>query len=189
VHETVFKNRLGHLGEAFRDGVERHELGLHVGGEAGVFSRAERLRLQATMRLDADEAVARSDRGTRFAQLVDNRIEVIGAAMHQDDIAARCRHGAQKGTGFDTVRHHLVRAAVQALHALNADAVAAVALNARTHLDEHLGQVADFGLLRRVFENGFTFGQGRCHQEVLGSSHGHHVGRDAGALQAFLPCR
>ena len=35
VHETVFKNGLGHRGRALRHAVERHELGLHVGGKPG----------------------------------------------------------------------------------------------------------------------------------------------------------
>ena len=44
VHEAVFKNGFGYFGRALRHGVERHELGLHVGRKTGVFGGAEILR-------------------------------------------------------------------------------------------------------------------------------------------------
>ena len=77
-------------------------------------------------------------------------------------------------------------AAVQALDALNPDAAGAVAFNFRAHLDEHFGQIADFRLLRGVFEDGFTLGERGSHQEVFRAGDRHHVGGDVGALQARL---
>ena len=58
----------------------------------------------------------------------------------------------------------------------------------RAHLDQHLGQIGNLGLLRGVFQNGFALGQRGGHQEVFGAGDGHHVGRNARALEARAPC-
>ena len=68
-------------------------------------------------------------------------------------------------------------------HALNADAAGPVPLDLCAHLDEHLSQVGDLGLLRGVFQHRLALGQAGGHDEVLGAGHGDHVGGDARALQ------
>ena len=104
--------------------------------------------------------------------------------MAQEHAPACGSHGAQKSTRFYAVSHHLVVATVQALHTLNADTAAPMAFNFGAHLDEHLCKIRNFGLLRRVFENGFTLGQGRSHEEVFGARDRDHIGGDACTLQA-----
>ena len=175
---------------------EAHELRLHVGGKARVFGGAKALPLERAaaqaahvdgVRLGAALAVGAADGldlGTGVAQLLDHGVEVVRAGVLQRHVAAAGRHGAQEGAGLDAVGHHLVLAAAQALHALDANAAAAVAFDLRAHLDEHLGQVDDLGLLRGVFQNGFALGQAGGHEEVLGAGHRDHVGGDARALQA-----
>ncbi|CFN67231.1 Uncharacterised protein [Bordetella pertussis] len=73
---------------------------------------------------------------------------------------------------------------MQPRDAIDDDAVGAVALDARAHLDEQLGQVDHFGFARGIFQHGLAFGQHRRHQQVLGAGDGDHVGADRGALQA-----
>ena len=75
--------------------------------------------------------------------------------------------------------------AMQALNALNTDTPRAMTFNARTHLDEHFSQVADLGLLGRVFQHGVAVGQGGSHHEIFGARHCHHVGGEVAALQAL----
>jgi len=104
----------------------------------------------------------------------------------QQRLAARRRHGAQKGAGFDAVGHHVVRAAAQRLDAADADAARAVAFDLRAHGDQHLGQVGDFGLLRGVFEHRLALGQRRGHEQVLGAGHRDHVRGDARAVQPLV---
>ena len=187
VHKAVLKNRLRGPGCAMRNAVERHELRLHIGRETRVFGGAKPLRLQAPAGLDANAGRPRRDRCSGGNQLLDHRVQVVGATMLQDHVAPGGGYGAQKSAGFDAVGHHLVVAAVQCLDALDADSAGAVALDARAHGDQHLGQVWNFGLLRRVFQNGFAFGQSSGHQEVLGAGHSNHVSGDARTFEARAP--
>src|SRR5690606_20431013 len=103
----------------------------------------------------------------------------------QDDVAPRGRHGAQEGAGLDAVGHDTVGGAVQAFHALDDDAVGAVAFDVRAHGDQDLGQVDDLGFAGGVFQHGAAFGQGGGHHQVFRAGHGDHVRQDARAAQAF----
>ena len=67
-----------------------------------------------------DAVLDRRHLGAGLAQLVDHGIQVVGAAMPQHDVAAGRRNGAQEGAGLDAVGHHLVGAAVELFHALDA---------------------------------------------------------------------
>ena len=178
VHEAVFKNRFSDRTGAPGNSVKRHELRLHVCGESRVLGGAKRLRLQTACRLHPDEAIARRDDSTGFAQLVNHRVQMVSARMLEHHIAACRSHRTQKSTRLDAVGHHLVVATVQTFHALNADTATAVAFDLRAHFDEHLGQVTNFRLLRSVFQNGFTFGQRGGHQEIFSACDSHHVSGD-----------
>ena len=78
-----------------------------------------------------------------------------------------------------------MRGTVKALDTLDTDTPRTLAFNARTHLDEHFSQVADLGLLCRVFQHGFAVGQGGCHHKIFGTCHSHHVCGEVASLQAF----
>ncbi len=97
-----------------------HELGLHVGRKARVFGGAEALRRQAALRTHVDAILDRGHRGAGRAQLFDHRIQVVGAAMPQHDVAAGRRNRAQESAGLDAVGHHLVGAAAEFFDALDA---------------------------------------------------------------------
>src|SRR5690606_34457367 len=94
----------------------------------------------------------------------------------------------QKRSGFDAVGHDAVLRAMQALYAVDDDAVGAVALDACAHLDEQLGEVDDLRLTCGILENGATIGQGRRHHEVLRARHGDHVGADGRTLETCGTC-
>jgi len=188
VHEAVFKNGFGHLRCALGNRVQHHELRLHVGGEAWVFGGAEVLRLEVFIRrrsaLDANALCVGSDCCTCIAQLVDDRVQMIGTGVAQKHVAASGSHCTQKRTSLNAVSHHFVGAAVQTLHTLDVDAACAVAFNLRAHGNEHFGQVWNLWLLRGVFQHGFTVGQRCSHEEVFCASDGHHVGGNACAFEA-----
>ena len=184
VHEAVLEDRLGDRRRAVGDAVERHQLRLHVGRERRVLAGANADRARPRVGADAQPAVAGLDRRAGLAQLVDHRLEVLAARVAQHDVAAGRRDRAQERAGLDPVGDDAVRDAVQPLDALDADPARAVALDARAHRDQHLGEVVDLGLLRRVLEDRLALGERRRHQQVLGAGDGDHVGRDARALQA-----
>ena len=125
--------------------------------------------------------------GACLAQLVDHGIQMIGTGVLQQHIAARCGHRTQKGARFDTVCHHGMLAAVELFHPFDGDAAAAVACDLGAHFDEHFGQIANFRLLRGIFQYGDAISQGRSHQEVFGTRNGNHVCGNVRAFQACLP--
>src|SRR5690606_14742258 len=92
----------------------------------------------------------------------------------------------QIGTGFDTVGHHVVPRAMQALVAVDDDGVGTGALDLRTHGDQAVGQVDHFRLARRVFQHAAALGQGRGHHDVLGTGHADHVEEEVRTAQATL---
>ena len=64
------------------------------------------------------------------------------SARRSSDIAAGGGHRAQEGAGLDAVGHDLVARTVQPARRPGCGSGAAVAVDARTHRDQHLGQVA-----------------------------------------------
>ena len=104
----------------------------------------------------------------------------------QGHVATGSDHRAQVGAGFDPVGQDAVRRdrRMQSIHALDPNSAAAMAFDARTHRDQQFGQVADFGLLGRVLEQGLTIGQRGGHHQVLSTGDRDHVGGDAGSAQA-----
>ena len=134
--------------------------------------------------MDADAIGQGRDGRPGIAQLFNDGFHVLDAPIFEHNVATGCSHSTQKSTGLNAVRHHLVRATMELRHALNTDAAAAVALNFRAHFDQHFSQVGNLGLLRRILKNGFAFGQGGGHEEILCASDSDHVGGNARALQA-----
>jgi hypothetical protein len=112
VHEAVFENCLADGGNAFRHGIDRHELRLHVGREGRVWRRPQTHRFQARRRHQADGVALDGDLATGIHQLVDDRIEIGRGSPHQADIAAGGGGGAQVGAGLDAVGHDRVRGAM-----------------------------------------------------------------------------
>ena len=136
------------------------------------------------MRLHLDVAIPCGNGSTRFTQLVDDRIQVVGAAIEQLHLTTGGGYRTQKCAGLNAVSHHLVRAAMQAFYPLNANPPRSVALNFCAHFDKHFSQVANLGLLSGVFQNGFALGQRGGHQKVFRARNRHHVSSDTATHQA-----
>ena len=183
MHEAVFENRFAHYGGAFGHGVDRHELGLHVGGEGRVRRGADAYGSQPRRRLEANRIALGDNVAAAVHQLVDHGIEPGRRGTRQAHLATRGGRGAKIGAGLDAVRHDAMRRAVQGSHALNPDHVAAGTRNACAHGDQAIGQVDYFRLARRVLDHRFALSQAGGHHQVFGAGHGHHIGEQAGPLQ------
>jgi hypothetical protein len=79
--------------------------------------------------------------------------------MAQQHVAASGRHGAQESAGFNAVGHHLVLQPCKCSTPWMRIRLLPWPFDLCAHLDEHFGQIGDFGLLRCVFQHGFTLGQ------------------------------
>ena len=88
-------------------------------GNAGIRRGAKVDGLRApTAHVQVDPRVADLDRGARFAQLHQHRIEVLRPRAFDLHVTAGDRAGHQIGAGLDAIGQHVVARAVQALHAL-----------------------------------------------------------------------
>ena len=74
--------------------------------------------------------------------------------------------------------------AVQLAHAFNDDPRRAGAGNSRAHLVEAVGDIANFGLARRVADDGGSFRECRRHQRDMRAADRHLGKIDLGSLQA-----
>ena len=173
------------VGGAGGDAVDGHELGLHISWKGRIFAGPEAHRERSARSLDADPVSTRFDVDTGSAQLVDHRIEVLRLRALQQHIAASGSNRAEESAGLDAVWNDAVRQLrrMQTADALDANTAAAMAFDLRAHRDQHLGQIANLGLLRSVFKQGLAIGQRRGHQEIFGPGDGDHVGGDACTLE------
>jgi hypothetical protein len=78
-----------------------------------------------------------------------------------------------------------VAAAPERGRALDADRVAAGALDACAHGGEAACEIDHLGLARRVLDQRGAFGEARRHHQVLGPGHGDQIHDDARAAQAL----
>ncbi len=125
VHETIFENRFAHHCGTVGDGVDRHELGLHVGREGRVGRRADAHRREPPRCLEANRIALGDNFTAGIHQLVDHRIQIARRSARDADLATRSGCSAQVGAGLDAIRHDAMRGAMQGIHTLNADHVAA----------------------------------------------------------------
>ena len=183
VHEAVFKNGFGDAAGPFGQGVQGHELRLHIGGEGRVGQGAHIHRFRAALHVQRNPVVAGFHHAAGFHQLVQHGFHAGGVGAAQHHMALGDGGGHQEGAGFDAVWHHCVFGAVQALDAFDHQAVAADAADLGAHFHQALGQVGDFRLARGVFQNGDALGQGGGHQQVFGAGDGDHVHHHARALE------
>ena len=185
MHEAVLEDRLGDHRGALGDAHQRHHLGLHVGGKAGV---------GLGHHIDPDQPVAAADpqsvRGlgdldARLVQRLGHRIDDVQLDPGQLHLAAGRgrRHG--EGAGLDTVGHHAMFRRVQRVNALNDQRVGADALDLRAHGDQAFRQVRDLGLARGVDQFALAPGETCRHHQVFRRAHRHEREHVMPALQAL----
>ena len=185
MHEAVLEDALGDDARAAADAHERHDLGLHVRGEAGVGPGGQVDAAQGAVHAGPQGVAVALDDHAHLAQLEDDGVEGVHRAVLQGQVALGDAGRHEVRAGLDAVRHDAVGRAVQALHALDAHHARAVAGDLRPAAVQELRQVLDLGLAGRVLQHRLALGQGGGHDEVLGAAHGREVELDVRALQAI----
>ena len=185
VHETIFKDVLGNRGGAFGLGGEGHVLGLHVGGEAGIFLGGDVGGLERSVSgADADGLLAYVEADAAFFKFGDQGSEVSGFAGVDVEIAAGDGSRDEEGPGFDAVGVDAMTGSMKTGDALNADGRGSSAFDLCTHGYEQSGEVGDLGLARAVLEEGFAVSEDGGHEEVFGAGDGDFVEDNVGAFEA-----
>src|SRR5690606_20796600 len=147
LNHAVLKHCFDHGASALGDSVERSELRLHIRRKARVRRRAHiDCAGTAPVHVELDPVVAAAHLGPRLLQLEQYCLESVRAGIFELDAPAGCGCGDPIGAGLDAVGHHRVDAAVQALNALDDNALAAVAFYLGAHRDQALREIDNLGL-------------------------------------------
>ncbi len=121
-----------------------------------------------------------------WGQHVERRLQMLGAGVAQQHVAAGHGGGHGEGAGFDAVGDDVDGGAMQRRHALDGEGARADAGNLRAHGDEAIGDVVDFGLHGGVLDHRGAAGQRCRHHDGVGGADRHfwefHRGADEAAL-------
>ncbi len=113
MHEAVFEDVFGDDRGAFGLRHEGHVLGLHVGGEAGVFLGGHVDGVEAAAGVNADVVLADLELDAALFKLCDDGAEVRGVAAVDVEVAAGDGAGDEEGAGLNAVRIDAVLGAVE----------------------------------------------------------------------------
>src|SRR6202051_2125913 len=143
VHEAIFKDIFGDGGGAFGLGGEGHELGLHVGGEAGVLLGGDvgGLEVGGAFGADADVVGVDVEADADGLELGDDRAEVGGLAAVDVEVAAGDGAGDEEGAGLDAVGVDAVAGAVEFGDTFDLDGGGAGAFDLGAHGGEQGSEV------------------------------------------------
>ena len=185
MHEAVLKNLLADHAGAVGNRHQRHDLGLQIGGKAGIGRGGDVLGAWPhSVHVHLHAARRGRDLGTTLGQDGIQGGNGVGKRTHQLHLAAGDRDGNGIGAGLDAVGHHAMRRAVQARDALHRDLAAAQAPYLGPHGDQAVAQVDDLRLARGIDDAGGAFGEGRRHQRGLGGADADEGENNLRALQA-----
>src|SRR5690554_2469833 len=107
------------MGGAVRYRIERHELGLHIGGKTGVRRGANIDRTRAApFHIELYPAIAQRDFGSSLLELGQYRLKDIGPGVAYPYPTTRQGRSDQEGPGFDAVGHDVMVSPMQAFDAL-----------------------------------------------------------------------
>jgi hypothetical protein len=184
VLEAVVKEKLLDHGAAAGLGHEGGVLGLEIGGEAGVRPGDQVHRSELAFPANLNGCALLLDLGTRLAQLVYQRVELVqGAAAGQLSPAASRRYCDQVGARLEVVGDDGVGIAVEHGDAVDLDPVCAGAPDLCPHAHQRHRQVGHVRLTGGVRDRGVAVGQDRRHHDVLGAGDRRHIQLDFGAAQ------
>ena len=163
MHKAVLKNRFGNVRSTLGCRIERHELGLHVGRESGIRSRADIHSLMFPCAVNLDPIISDGYFGAGFFELLDHCGQRMGIAVCHSNFAFSHHGGNQEASDFDTVGNHAVSRSVKFFDAFDFHLRRSDALDLGTHLHQTVRQVSDFGFTGSVGEHGCAFGQNGGH--------------------------
>src|SRR6267142_1918025 len=185
VEVAVLEDRFGDDGSSFGLGGEGHVLGLHVGGEAGIFLGGDVGADKFSCRPDTQRGFI-EDVGVNASllQLGNDRAEMIGCAVSYGQIAASDGARDQERACFDAIGDHGVLGAMEFLCAANAQGGRAVACDAGSHVAQHDDEIGDFRFAGGVLQDGFAIGEDCGHKDIFRAGDRDFVEDDVGALKA-----
>src|SRR5579863_1708543 len=133
VHETVFENIFGDDRRAFGLREQGHELGLAVGGEAGMLFGGHIGGGERIVAHDADGIGGEFGLDADFVKFAEERAQVRGIASGDVEIASGHGAGDDEGSGLDAVGNDAVFRAFQFRHTHNANRRRAGAFDFGSH--------------------------------------------------------
>ena len=180
-------NALGDEAGALCQRQHRGDLGLHVGGKAGIGQGLDIGLQQGGGAAHQQGVVVLHHGDAHLHQLGADALHVLGDDVLQQQLTAGGGHGRHIRSGLDLVGDDAVGAAGEPLHAADLDGVGAGTLDVRAHGVEEVGQIHDVGLLGRVFDGGGALCQHGGHHDVHGGAHGDNVQIDGRTRQTAAP--
>ena len=114
MHESVLEDGLHHHARAIGNGIDRHELGLHVGGKAGIRRRAHIDRTRPPGRARQNAFVGRLPVEPSLLKFVECGAHLVGPCPKGGEFSAGGHDRAQEGARLDAVGHDGVLAPCKA---------------------------------------------------------------------------
>src|SRR3990172_5292513 len=176
IEQPVVEDALVDGAGAARLGEERGKLRLQVGREPGVGQCLGVHGRIARGAGNAHAAVGALNKGTRFAHLPDQRVEMLGHGLFDLDLPAGDGGGEGEGPCLEAVGDDAVLDASDAADAFDAHDGRAGGRDLRAHAVEHHGEGLDLGLAGGVDDGSGAFGEG-CGQHDVQGAH------DAGVVE------
>ncbi len=185
--EAIFENGFGDGADTLRDGVERAELCLHIGGKRRVRGRAEIDRARPpAVHVDFDPVFTRRNLGPGLGQLDENGVQGFRRGIEHPDPASGHGRSDEVGTRLYAVGQNTVFAAAELFDALNVNRTAACTLNARAERSQEVREVDHLGLPGGIFEYGLAVREDGRHQQIFGAGHRYRIEND---VPPFQPVR
>jgi hypothetical protein len=168
VSEAPLEQVLGHDRDTVGHCEHRDKQRLVVGGHTGVRQCGDVDRPEPAPRSGPQAVRSLVDLDAHRAELADEHLHVVVAAVFHDHLAAGDGHAGHEGAGDDAVGDHRVAPGFQRLDAGDLEARRAGAADRRAHRVEVVGQVAHLGLAGRVLDDGRPLGQRGRHHQIVG---------------------
>ena len=184
MHEAVFKHRFDYHARTLRHGQKRHKRRLHIRRESRI---RQRLHISGNDRVHITPChqtfIRHSDIRAALSQFSDDCLQMIRHHILDENISPGHNSTNHEGSGFDPVRDHVVRNALQLLDPFDLDSVRADALDPCAHFIQKVCQIYDFRLLRRILQNSCTLCQRSCHYDDLSRTYAWEIQIDSRTLQ------
>ncbi len=139
---------------------------------------------QALARGNANARVGDVELDAELAEGGHDGDEIVGLDVLDHDLSSGRRGEADEARDLDVVGPDSVLAPAELVHALDVQHVRADALDPRTERDEEPAEILDVRLAGGMAEHGFTVGENRRHDRVLGPHDRRLVEVDARAREA-----
>ena len=141
-------------------------------------------RDRAAVAGNAHALVGRNDADAGLCQEVEGGLQQLGTRAFEQHFAAGQRRRHRVGAGLDAIGQHAMTCAAQAGDAVDHDPRGPGAGNARPHLVEAVGKIANLRLAGSVLDEGRTARERRRHDRRMGAADRHLGKADLAPLES-----